>query len=307
MKKKKWMVFLVLVLGFIIAGCSSDGSSDGNQPDGTPGETQDGTTGDVVGFEHITGIEPGAGVVAAAEEAIDVYGLDIELVPSSSAIMAADLAKAIENEEWIVVTGWSPHWKFAAFDLKYLDDPEGVFGGEEAIHTIVRQGLADDHPEAYQVLDNFYWTTDDMESIMLDIYENDTDPRVAAQTWIDNNREKVEEWIAGVNPVDQEDFNLVYVAWDSEIASTNVVALVLEEVGYHVEITPVENTAMWQAVANGTHDAMVAAWLPGTHAAQYAEFQDQIEDLGPNLEGAKIGLVVPTYVTIDSIAEITAR
>ena len=37
---------------------------------------------------------------------------------------------------------------FARFDLKYLDDPENVYGGAEQIHTVVRQDLEDDMPEA---------------------------------------------------------------------------------------------------------------------------------------------------------------
>ena len=30
---------------------------------------------------------------------------------------------------------------FAKYDLKYLADPKGTMGGEEAIHTMARQGL----------------------------------------------------------------------------------------------------------------------------------------------------------------------
>ena len=77
--------------------------------------------------------------------------------------MATALGEAIENEEPIIVTGWSPHWKFAKYDLKYLDDPKGVFGEAETINTMVREGLENDMPEAYQVLDNFYWTPEDIE------------------------------------------------------------------------------------------------------------------------------------------------
>ena len=60
-------------------------------------------------------------------------------------------------------------------------------------------------------------------------------------------------------------------------------------------------------LASGEADAMVAAWLPATHAAYYEKYKDDFDDLGPNLEGAKIGLVVPSYVTIDSIEEIRKK
>lgn len=297
---KKWKLGLASMLVVFALALSACGQDQGSNQDQGSGEVQQ-------GFKHITGIEPGAGVMKQAEQAISDYGLDIEIVPSSSASMAAELKAAIEKEEWIVVTGWTPHWKFSAFDLKYLDDPKGSFGGVETINTVVRKGLKEDKPEAYQVLDNFHWTTDDMGTIMLDIYENNTDPQVAAQAWIDQNRDKVDSWIDGVNTVDGEQLRLSYVAWDSEIASTNMIALVLGEIGYDVEITPVDNTPMWQSVAEGTYDGMVAAWLPDNHGPQYEEFKDDIELLGPNLEGAKVGLVVPSYVTIDSIVDIKVK
>ena len=98
---------------------------------------------------------------------------------------------------------------------------------------------------------------------------------------------------------------LVYVEWDTEIASTHVVGKVLEDLGYDVELTPLDNAVMWEAVATGEADGMVAAWLPGTHGAQMEQYGDQVVDLGPNLEGAKIGLVVPSYMDVNSIADLS--
>lgn len=307
--KRLMLMFAVLGL-FALAACGSADTPANNSGDAQVGEQNTGEKGDEKadqGFEHITGIDAGAGVMQATEKAIEEYGLDIELVPSSSSAMTAALGAAIENNEWIVVTGWTPHWKFAAYDLKYLEDPKGVFGEAENIHTLVRKGLKEDHPSAYQVLDNFYWTPDDMNQVMVEMAQNGKDENEAAQLWIDNNRDKVDSWIEGVEPVDGESIELVYVTWDSEIASSHVVGLVLEEIGYDVELTPVEAGVMFSGLASGEADAMVAAWLPATHAAYYEKYKDDFEDLGPNLEGAKIGLVVPSYVTIDSIEEIRKK
>ncbi|MCF3943747.1 glycine betaine ABC transporter substrate-binding protein [Oceanobacillus alkalisoli] len=145
--------------------------------------------------QTITGIEPGAGVVAASERAVEEYdNLDgWEVQTSSSGAMTTELRTAYENEEDVIVTGWSPHWKFQAFDLKYLEDPQGVFGDAETINTMVREGLEEDLPEVYQVLDNFYWTTDDMEEVMLEISEG-TSPVEAAAAWVEENQDKVNEW-----------------------------------------------------------------------------------------------------------------
>lgn len=142
----------------------------------------------------IVGIEPGAGIMLATENAINDYNLDYELLDSSSAAMAAELSSAIRDEKPIIVTGWTPHWKFAKFDLKYLDDPKGVYGGEEHIATIARKGLKDDHPEAYEILDKFSWEPEDMETVMLKIQEGLT-PEQAAKEWVESNGDKVEKWI----------------------------------------------------------------------------------------------------------------
>lgn len=147
--------------------------------------------------QTITGIEPGAGVVAAAEDAVGTYsnlqGWTVQT--SSSGAMTTELGTSIASEDDIVITGWSPHWMFQEYDLKYLEDPKGVFGEGETINTMVRQGLQDDMPEAYQILDNFYWEVADMESVMAEINKG-ADPQTAAQAWIEENQETVDQWLA---------------------------------------------------------------------------------------------------------------
>jgi len=147
----------------------------------------------------ITGIEPGAGITAATEKALDEYDnlAGWQLLTSSSGAMTTSLAKAIKNKEDIIVTGWSPHWKFAKYDLKYLEDPKGVYGGEETINTFARKGLKEDQPDVYSVLDNFHWTSEDLESVMLEIMDG-KDPKQAAKDWVEGNADKVAEWTKDV-------------------------------------------------------------------------------------------------------------
>lgn len=151
--------------------------------------------------QTITGIDAGAGVVRAAEKALKDYGLDYTVQTSSSAAMTQALGDAIENKEPIVVTGWSPHWKFQKYDLKYLEDPKGSFGEAEHINTIARKGLKEDMPEAYQILDNFYWKPEDIEKIMVKINDG-ADPEEAAREWVDENQDLVNEWTVGVEKVE---------------------------------------------------------------------------------------------------------
>jgi glycine betaine/proline transport system substrate-binding protein len=144
---------------------------------------------------RIVGIDPGAGLMQATEEAIEVYGLDsVELIEGSDATMVAELDRAYNDEDWIVVTGWTPHIKEAMFDLKYLEDPELVFGEEEYVAAVVREGLAEDMPEVYEFLDNFYWTPDQVASLML-INDEGGDPYDNAKAWVEDNRDIVEDWL----------------------------------------------------------------------------------------------------------------
>lgn len=146
----------------------------------------------------ITGIEPGAGIMSATENVIQEYGLDKwKILESSSAAMTKVLQEAYANQKPIIVTGWTPHWKFAEMELKYLEDPKGVYGGDEQIHTLVRLGLKDDHPDAYKFLDQFQWTPADMEAVMIDIFKGMNEEE-AAKKWIEENEDKVNEWIAGI-------------------------------------------------------------------------------------------------------------
>jgi len=114
---------------------------------------------------------------------------------------------------------------------------------------------------------------------------------------------------------------LAYVEWSSEIASTHLVqAIIQEKMGKICHIIPMEADEMWEAVAKGTVDAMVSAWLPETQRILYKKYKTQVDNLGPNLDNARVGLVVPNitvgrqtmgtglrnkpYITTNSISEL---
>ena len=145
---------------------------------------------------RIIGIDPGAGLMRLSEDAIREYGLtNLELIEGSDATMTGALSNAIERNEWVVVTAWSPHWKFGVWDLKYLDDPKGILGGEESIHTIVRQGLKEDKPEVYNFLNNFsYESPSQLQMIMAWNQESAADRMENARRFLRENKEQFESW-----------------------------------------------------------------------------------------------------------------
>ncbi|WP_449355267.1 glycine betaine ABC transporter substrate-binding protein [Virgibacillus natechei] len=291
---KKWGILISISIVVLLAGCQEE----------TSGSAAEEETNDATEIEEIVGIEPGSGTMDIAEKAMEEYDLSVELTPSSEAAMLTELETAIENQEPIVVTLWQPHWSFREYDLKFLEDPQETLGESENIHTMVREGLEDEQASAYQLLDNFYWEIEDMNKVMANFRSDDVEPREAAAEWIENNRDEVDAWMEDIDPVEDEEIELAYVNWDTETASTNVVALVLEELGYDVELTMVDMGIAFEALSSGDVDGMLIAWLPVGAASYYEEYKDEIVDLGPNLEGAQQGFVVPEYMDIDSIDDL---
>lgn len=143
---------------------------------------------------QLIGIDPGAGIMQASNRALDEYNLDYELVEGSDATMVVSLKQAIADNDWVAVTGWSPHWKFAEWDLKYLEDPKKVYGEAETINTVVRQGLKEDMPEVYELFNNFYWTDADIGSAMA-MGEELGDSKAAARKWVEENQDLVNSWL----------------------------------------------------------------------------------------------------------------
>jgi glycine betaine/proline transport system substrate-binding protein len=146
---------------------------------------------------RIIGIDPEAGIMRATREAMEVYGLGgFRLLEGSEGIMTDALATAIARQEWVVVTGWTPHWMFGRWSLRFLEDPKGVYGGTGRIHTMVRDGLADDRPQVHRVLDRFVWTVDEINQLMVWIEQDGRrDPYAQALRWLRTHQDRAQAWL----------------------------------------------------------------------------------------------------------------
>ncbi len=145
----------------------------------------------------IYGIEPGSGLMQHTyDSTVPEYDLDDwTVMDASDMAMTVALQQAYENEEWVAVTGWAPHWKFFAFDLKFLDDPENTYGGAESIHSIAREGFSLDMPGAANILANFFLTEAQLGEVMYSINVDGVDPATAAREWVDANQDVVSGWV----------------------------------------------------------------------------------------------------------------
>jgi glycine betaine/proline transport system substrate-binding protein len=138
----------------------------------------------------VIGIDPGAGLMKASDKAIKEYALPVKLVDGSDATMTAALKDAYDRKKDIVVTTWTPHWMFARYDLKYLADPKGAFGGEETVNTVARKGLDKDMPEVYAILKRFKLSLPDEQTVMVWNEEKGAKPAETAAKWVRENPEK---------------------------------------------------------------------------------------------------------------------
>lgn len=84
---------------------------------------------------------------------------------------------------------------FQQYDIKYLEDPQGSYDGSKTINTFTGQGLPDEDPIAYSVLENFQWDMSHIEDLMLQL-DQSGDPEQVGRDWVDNNQELVSEWTA---------------------------------------------------------------------------------------------------------------
>ncbi|MCF7914771.1 MAG: glycine betaine ABC transporter substrate-binding protein [Spirochaetaceae bacterium] len=146
----------------------------------------------------ITGIDSGAGLMNQIEnEVIPEYGLDeagLKLMASSGPAMTAALKKAIESNNYIVVVGWQPHWKFGVWDLAFLEQDKKTFWKEGIINMYGHKGLKEEKPELEQFLKNFYFTDEEMGDLLV-AYKNSDDPYTMAQKWVEEHPSVWKNWI----------------------------------------------------------------------------------------------------------------
>jgi len=140
---------------------------------------------------EIIGIGSGAGIHASTIKAIDEYGLDFEQITSSGPAMVASLDKAVANDEWIAITGWKPHFKWANFDIKYLEDPKGVYP-KDVCAIVSRSDFEKDMPEVAAFFKKFNFREEQLYSLMGAI---DMEGEEAGATrWYEANKAMVDGW-----------------------------------------------------------------------------------------------------------------
>ncbi len=96
------------------------------------------------------------------------------------------------------------------------------------------------------------------------------------------------------------------IGWDENVAVSNLTKVLLEEdLGYkNVELKTLDVGVLYQSVAKGDIDMFQDVWTP-IHDNYLKKLGDEFEHLKPWYRGAaKAGLGVPSYMGVNSIAQL---
>lgn len=150
----------------------------------------------------------GFGAGSAASEILnaaiddDAWGLgDWRLVDTSTVGMLSAAQDAISREEPIVWVGWTPHWMNLALPMRYLDDPQDLFGennGESEVLTLMRGDYAEANPNLVTFFEQFTFSDEEQSWMIREFGQEERDADEVAQDWINQNAERVEAMLEGV-------------------------------------------------------------------------------------------------------------
>jgi len=150
--------------------------------------------------QPIVGIDSGAGVMHKARLALESYNLQTPLESLSEKTMVSKLEDALKRRKEIVVTGWEPHWIFARYEVRFLEDPDNLFGEKEKIYAISRKDLASKHPVAVRFFERMQLSEKQLNTLVYEIRVAE-DPIQGVKKWIKHNEYVVNQWVKDLKPV----------------------------------------------------------------------------------------------------------
>lgn len=158
----------------------------------------------------IYGLEPGNDgnqvILKMIEK--DMFGLgDFKLIATSEPIMLSQVKTFVQDKEWVVFLGWSPHYMNRIIDMKYLTGSTAeTFGdndGTATVYTNIRQGFAEEQPNVALFLKNFTFPISMMNEIAQMLQDNNNLKHgEAGLAWVKKHPEIYRGWLKGVKTVD---------------------------------------------------------------------------------------------------------
>ncbi len=104
-------------------------------------------------------------------------------------------------------------------------------------------------------------------------------------------------------PLGKDKIVYVYAAWDTSTSMSTLGKILLEQMGYKVELKLVETGLAYAGLAGGTAELWSGAWLPGQQA-HLNKYDGKLDLLSVSYLPTPGGLVVPGYTAIRSIEDL---
>jgi glycine betaine/proline transport system substrate-binding protein len=134
------------------------------------------------------------------------YGLRLEQVTSSEAAQLAELRRAYERRQPILVYLYHPHWAFEEFDLTQLEEPNPyqpncfttgngacampAYAAWTAASTDLQRGA----PRFHAMLERFELPLPDVEAMLKAVDVDDADVDEVARRWVTDHPDAVRSW-----------------------------------------------------------------------------------------------------------------
>lgn len=106
---------------------------------------------------------------------------------------------------------------------------------------------------------------------------------------------------------EKKEIKIGYIAWDEDVAVTNLWKKVLEKKGYTVDMTQLDAAPLFAGMSKGDIDVFFDGWLPNTHKKYWEKYGDKLEDVGTWYDTATLGIAVPDYVKAKSLSDLKAN
>jgi len=130
----------------------------------------------------------------------DLHGWKV--VPSSTSGMLTEVKRKTRNHQWIAFLGWEPHWMNIVYNIKYLKDPNRIFGKNSVVYTVANPEFLAKNPNIKKFLKQMVIPIKAQNKWIYRYgYKSVKAPKVA-KDWIKSNPKLVKEWLEGVTTAD---------------------------------------------------------------------------------------------------------
>lgn len=141
--------------------------------------------------KRIRGIGATSGLMVGAAKILKSYGLDsvgYEVIPGDATDWIENFKQAVGEKRWIVMPLWQPQWINAAYNVRVLDEPKGIYGkGDTAVllgHETLKSKLS---PETLSRLANIKLSVAAVTEMDRWVNVDGLTPREAAKKWLAAN------------------------------------------------------------------------------------------------------------------------